>query len=118
MTNLLLISVTEYDTRAAFLEDVPGLDRYVCFGYAHKPGIARDLNDFYARIPEVSPRAVPLVSGFRRTRAGSSRSSRAGTLPVLQATRGGAESSAGSEPPRGTGLGREPPPGGLPRWPG
>jgi predicted TIM-barrel fold metal-dependent hydrolase len=46
---------------AVFLEGVPGLERYVCFGYAHKPGIARELNDFYARIPEVSPRAVPLA---------------------------------------------------------
>lgn len=46
---------------AAYLEEMPGLTRYVPFGYAHKPGIARELNRFYAQIPLHSPKAVPLM---------------------------------------------------------
>lgn len=46
---------------AAYLEEMPGLVRYLSFGYAHKPGIARELNRFYAEIPSFSPKAVPLM---------------------------------------------------------
>jgi hypothetical protein len=45
---------------AAFLEGLPRLERYVCFGYAHRPGVARELNRFYADLPLHSPKAVPL----------------------------------------------------------
>ena len=45
---------------AAFLEGLSRLERYVCCGYAHRPGIARELNRFYAELPQHSPKAVPL----------------------------------------------------------
>ncbi len=43
-----------------YLEAMPGLKRYLTFGYAHKPGIARGLNRFYAEVGKLSPKAVPL----------------------------------------------------------
>lgn len=49
-----------WEDGVSFLEGLPALERYVCFGYAHKPGIARELNRFYAAIPKISPKALPL----------------------------------------------------------
>lgn len=45
----------------AHLEAMKGLIRYVTFGYAHKPGIARELNQFYAELMKASPKAVALM---------------------------------------------------------
>jgi hypothetical protein len=49
-----------WEEAAAFLEGLEPLERYVCFGYAHRPGIARELNAFYAAVGRASPKAVAL----------------------------------------------------------
>lgn len=43
-----------------FLDGIPNLEKFVCFGYAHKPGIASKLNEFYASLKKLSAKAVPL----------------------------------------------------------
>jgi hypothetical protein len=43
---------------AAYLESMPRLERYICCGYAHRPGISRERNRFYAALPRRSPKAV------------------------------------------------------------
>ena len=43
-----------------YLEGMEGLEKYLCFGYAHKPGIAEDLNHFYLEIIKASPKALAL----------------------------------------------------------
>ncbi len=45
---------------ASLLESTEGLCRYLAFGYAHKPGIAGELNRFYAELPSFSPKAISL----------------------------------------------------------
>jgi hypothetical protein len=48
------------DEIVRFLDDIPNLEKFVCFGYAHKPGIARKLNEFYSGIRKLSNKAIPL----------------------------------------------------------
>lgn len=55
----------EWREVADFLEADARLLKYVCFGYAHKKGISRELNRFYAEIPKYSPKAVPLMTAHQ-----------------------------------------------------
>lgn len=48
-----------------FLEAKERLERYVCFGYAHKKGISRELNGFYSEVGRLSPKAIPLMTAHQ-----------------------------------------------------
>lgn len=43
-----------------FLENSDKIERYVCFGYAHKPNISENLNEFYLNIKRKFKKAIPL----------------------------------------------------------
>ncbi len=44
-----------------FLISIPNLKYFLCFGYAHKPHISRNLNIFYASLKSKSEKAIPLA---------------------------------------------------------
>lgn len=43
-----------------FLINIDMVEKFVCFGYAHKPNISNDLNDFYANLKNISKKVIPL----------------------------------------------------------
>lgn len=50
-----------WEEAATLLSGMELLERFVCFGYAHKPGIAGELNAFYAAVAARFPKAVALM---------------------------------------------------------
>jgi len=51
--------------RLDFFENHPRVEKFLTFGYAHKPGIARQLNDFYGKLQEHSSKAIALMSAHQ-----------------------------------------------------
>lgn len=43
-----------------YLNNIPNLERFVAFGYAHKPGISEKLNSFYLDLKKRSSKVIPL----------------------------------------------------------
>jgi len=45
-----------------FLDDIPNIEKFVAFGYAHKPGISLKLNEFYVNLKSISEKVMPLAT--------------------------------------------------------
>lgn len=45
-----------------FLNNIPNIEKFVVFGYAHKSGISAKLNQFYLSLKNVSKKVIPLAT--------------------------------------------------------
>lgn len=57
-----------WDEAATLLSEMERLQRFVCFGYAHRPGIAAELNEFYAEAARRFPKAIGLMCAHQEDR--------------------------------------------------